>query len=236
MQMSNYMKNTYRYGIIATLLAMALMLGIPAIMCTIYGMWPEWSLIGSVAGPLLALFVPTALAEQLTMIPIGGTTCYLNSILGNVMNIKFPCYLSAIATVDATPGTEEADVMGMIAVTVSGMVSMITIVIGVVLLTPLKPILQTESVATATMYILPALYGSMGISAFVSTSAGAKYKAPKKPLIAIVALAIVYAFNFLVMPIAGKEGYAMLIMLVVTLLISYAFFKSGIVKLEKKEK
>ena len=170
------------------------------------------------------------------MIPIGGTTCYLNSILGNVMNIKFPCYLSAIATVDATPGTEEADVMGMIAVTVSGMVSMITIVIGVVLLTPLKPILQTESVATATMYILPALYGSMGISAFVSTSAGAKYKAPKKPLIAIVALAIVYAFNFLVMPIAGKEGYAMLIMLVVTLLISYAFYKSGIVKLEKKEK
>lgn len=41
MQMSNYMKNTYRYGIIATLIAMALMLGIPAIMCTIYGMWPE---------------------------------------------------------------------------------------------------------------------------------------------------------------------------------------------------
>lgn len=74
MQMSDYMKNTYRYGIIATILAMGLMLGIPAVMCTIYGMWPEWSLIASVAGPLLALFVPTALAEQLTMIPIGGTT------------------------------------------------------------------------------------------------------------------------------------------------------------------
>lgn len=235
MQMSDYMKNTYRYGIIATLIAMGLMLGIPAIMCTIYGMWPQWSLIASVAGPLMALFVPTALAEQLTMIPIGGTTCYLNSILGNVMNIKFPCYLSAVDTVDATPGTEEADVMGMIAVTVSGMVTMIIVVLGVILLTPLKPILQTENVATATTYILPALYGSMGISAFISKSAGSKYTAPKKPLIAITALIIVYAFNFLVMPIAGKEGYAMLIMLVVTLLIAYFYYKKGIVKLEKKD-
>lgn len=232
--MSNYMKNTYRYGVIATLIAMGLMLGIPAAMCMIYGMWPEWSLIASVAGPLLALFVPTALAEQLTMIPIGGTTCYLNSILGNVMNIKFPCYLSAIGTVDATPGTEEADVMGMIAVTVSGMVSMITIVFGVILLAPLKPILQTEAVETATMYILPSLYGSMGISAFVSTGAGSKYKAPRKPLIAVTALAIVYAFNFLVMPIAGKEGFAMLIMLAVTLGITYFYYQSGIVQLEKK--
>lgn len=232
--MSNYMKNTYRYGVIATLIAMGLMLGIPAAMCMIYGMWPEWSLIASVAGPLLALFVPTALAEQLTMIPIGGTTCYLNSILGNVMNIKFPCYLSAIGTVDATPGTEEADVMGMIAVTVSGMVSMITIVFGVILLAPLKPILQTEAVETATMYILPALYGSMGISAFVSTGVGSKYKAPRKPLIAVTALAIVYAFNFLVMPIAGKEGFAMLIMLAVTLGITYFYYQSGIVQLEKK--
>lgn len=228
------MKNTYRYGVIATLIAMGLMLGIPAAMCMIYGMWPEWSLIASVAGPLLALFVPTALAEQLTMIPIGGTTCYLNSILGNVMNIKFPCYLSAIGTVDATPGTEEADVMGMIAVTVSGMVSMITIVFGVILLAPLKPILQTEAVETATMYILPALYGSMGISAFVSTGAGSKYKAPRKPLIAVTALAIVYAFNFLVMPVAGKEGFAMLIMLAVTLGITYFYYQSGIVQLEKK--
>ena len=232
--MSNYMKNTYRYGVIATLIAMGLMLGIPAAMCMIYGMWPECSLIASVAGPLLALFVPTALAEQLTMIPIGGTTCYLNSILGNVMNIKFPCYLSAIGTVDATPGTEEADVMGMIAVTVSGMVSMITIVFGVILLAPLKPILQTEAVGTATMYILPALYGSMGISAFVSTGAGSKYKAPRKPLIAVTALAIVYAFNFLIMPIAGKEGFAMLIMLAVTLGITYFYYQSGIVQLEKK--
>lgn len=236
MQMSTYMRNTYRYGIIATILSMAVMLGIPAIMCTAYGMWPPFSLVMSVAGPLLALYVPAALSEQLSMVPIAGTTCYLNSILGNVMNIKFPCYLSAIETVGATPGTEEADVMGMIAVTISGMVTMIIVALGMVLLVPLKPILETETVGIATSYILPALYGSMGISAFISTSAGSKYSAPKKPLIAITALALVYAFNFLIMPLAGKEGYAMLVMLIVTVAISYAYYKAGIVKLFRKEK
>ena len=216
MQMSDYMKKTYRYGIIATLIAMLLMLGIPAIMCIVYGIWPAWSLVASVAGPLLALYIPTALAEQLSMIPIGGTTCYLNSILGNVMNIKFPCYLAAIGTVDATPGTGE--------------------VIGVILLTPLKPILETETVAIATTYILPALYGSMGISAFISTSAGSKYSAPRKPIIAIICLILVYGFNFLVMPLAGKEGYAMLVMMCVTIGVSYILYKSGVVKLNKVEK
>ena len=233
MQMSNYMKNTYRYGIIATLLAMALMLGIPAIMCTIYGMWPEWSLIGSVAGPLLALFVPTALAEQLTMIPIAGTTCYLNSILGNVMNIKFPCYLNAINTVNHQPGTEEADVVGMIAITVSGMVTMLIVALGVVLLVPLKPILEKPGFITATNYILPALYGSMGITAFLGTSAGS-FKAKNKPLVAVIDLILVFGYIYLIQSIAGKEGYAMLLMLIISMGIAYALYKAKIIKMEKK--
>lgn len=235
MQMSEYMKKTYRFGIIATLIAMTLMLSIPTIICTVYDIWPAWSLVASVAGPLLALYIPTALAEQLSMIPVGGTTCYLNSILGNVMNIKFPCYLAAIGTIDATPGTEEADVMGMIAITISGMITMVIVVIGVILLAPLKPILETETVATATTYILPALYGSMGISAFISRTAGSKYSAPNKPIIAIICLILVYGFNFLIMPLAGKEGYAMLVMMCVTIGVAYLLYKSGVVKLSKVE-
>lgn len=235
MKLSSYMERTYRYGIYATIVALFIMLAIPSIICTVYGIWPAPALIASVAGPLLAIYVPTALAEQLAMIPIGGTTCYLNSILGNVMNIKFPCYLSAIDSVDASPGTEEADVIGMIAITVSGMVTMIVVATGMLLLVPMKPILESEIVITATSYIMPALYGSMGITAFMSTTTN-KYIAKKKPLIAIICLVLVFSFNFLIMNLAGKEGYAMLIMLAVTILVSYILYKSGIVKLVPKEK
>jgi hypothetical protein len=232
---SKYMDNNYKYGVRATLIAMLVMIGIPIIICVVYGVWPTLSSVISAAGPLLAIFVPTAIAEQLSMVPVAGTTAYLNSILGNVMNIKFPCYLSAINKAKANPGTELADVLGMIAVTVSGMVTVVIIAIGVMLLVPMKPILTSDTVTTATQYIMPALYGSMGISAFIGTTAG-DYNAPKKPLIAVICLVLVFGFSIFVTSIADYTGYAMLIMLVVTLIVAYILYKKGIVKLYKKEK
>ncbi len=64
MKISSYMEKTYKYGIYATLIAILLMLGIPAIICSFYNIWPKPALVASVAGPLLALFVPTTLAGQ----------------------------------------------------------------------------------------------------------------------------------------------------------------------------
>ncbi|WP_138159717.1 hypothetical protein [Peptoniphilus catoniae] len=235
MKLSTYMENTYKYGIIATLIAMAIMLGIPLAVCLYFGSMPSFSLVSSVAGTLLALYVPTVIAEQLSMIPVAGTTCYLNSILGNVMNIKFPCYLSALDTAQATPGTEKADVIGMIAVTVSGMVTMIILAIGVLLLKPLGPVLENEAVITGTKYILPALYGSMGITAFMGTKAGS-YTVKRKPLVAIIDLILVFGFIFFVMSLEKKEGYAMLVMLVVSVLVALGLYKAGIIKMEKTKK
>lgn len=229
---SQYMEKTYTYGVIATLVAMGMMIGIPLIVAVVYDIWPSLSLVVSVAGPLLAMYIPVVLAEQLAMVPVAGTTAYINSIMGNVMNLKFPCYLSAIDSVNADPGSEMADVIGMIAVTVSGMVTMIVVGIGVLLLTPLEPILTSETVSVASAYIIPALYGSMGITAFASTSAGG-YSAPKKPLIAVIALALVFGYSIFIKPI-GNTGLAMLIMLIVSVIISYFLYNKGIVELKDK--
>lgn len=231
--MSKYMKNSYKYGIIATLIAMAVMLGVPAIICTIFGIWPDFKMVAGVAGPLLALYVPIAISEQLAFIPITGTTAYLNSIMGNLTNIKFPCYLSAIESVDAQPGTEMADVIGMIAITISGIVTMIIIALGVVLLVPLEPLLKSETVTTATSYILPALYGSMGISAFIGRTAG-DYNVPRKPLVAIINLILVFGFIYLIRPIENT-GIAMVIMLIVSMILAVGLYKAGIIKMFKKE-
>ena len=38
------------------------------------------------------------------------------------------------------------------------------------------------------------------------------------------------------LPLAGKEGYAMLVMMCVTIGVSYILYKSGVVKLNKVEK
>lgn len=224
-----YLQNTHRYGRIATFIAIAIMLGIPAIVSTYYGIWPRLAEVFVAAGPLLAMFIPVAIAENISLAPVMGTSVYLNSILGNVMNIKFPCYMNTIEKIETTPGTEVADAMGMCSVCLSGMVTMIIVGFGVLLMVPLKPILTSETVTVATNYIMPALYGSMGVMAFTNTSAG-EYKAKGKPIIALIAVGIILFANYFITPLAGKEGYAMLIMIILTTAIAYVLYQKGIVK------
>ena len=40
MKMSEYLNRTHALGRVVTILAMAVMLGIPAVVCTVYGIWP----------------------------------------------------------------------------------------------------------------------------------------------------------------------------------------------------
>lgn len=60
MKMSEYLNRTHALGRIVTILAMAVMLGIPAVVCTVYGIWPTLPSIIATAGPLLAMFIPSA--------------------------------------------------------------------------------------------------------------------------------------------------------------------------------
>lgn len=228
-----YMDTTYKLGRIATIVCILIMFVIPAIICTAYNIWPSFdSVIGS-AGPLLAMYIPVALAEQLSMIPITGNSAYINSIMGNVTNIKFPAYLTALASVDQDPGTEEADVIGMIAVCVSGMTTMVIILIGLLLLVPLSPILTSPVVKTATSYIMPALFGSMLVGIILNNSAG-NYEAKNKYLIGIIDLLIVFVVNIFIMNLDKKQGFAMVIIMLLSVLLAYLFYKKGIIKLRPK--
>lgn len=229
-----YMENTYRLGRIATIVCIAIMFIIPSIICTVYNIWPSFDSVIGAAGPLLAIFLPTALAEQLSMIPLTGNSAYLNSIMGNVTNIKFPAYLSALDSVDQDPGTEEADVIGMIAVCVSGMTTMVVISLGVILLVPLSPILTSPTVKTATNYIMPALFGSMLVETLMNKSAG-NYKADRKPLIGIIDLIVVFFINIFITSLDRKQGFAMVGVMVLSILLAYIFYKNGIIKLVAKD-
>ena len=96
MKMSEYLNRTHTLGRIANIVAMAVMLGIPAIVCTVYDIWPTVSSIIATAGPLLAMFIPSALSEVISFTPITGSSGYVGAIMGNVSNIKFPCAMSAM--------------------------------------------------------------------------------------------------------------------------------------------
>ena len=231
---SSYMDKTYRLGRIATIICILIMFIIPSIICTAYSIWPSFDSVMGAAGPLLAMYLPVALAEQLSMIPVTGNSAYINSIMGNVTNIKFPAYLTALASINQDPGSEEADVMGMIAVCISGMTTMVIILIGLILLVPLSPILTSPVVKTATSYIMPALFGSMLVGILTNKSAG-NYVAENKTLVGIIDLVVVFFINIFITSLDRKQGFAMVGVMALSILLAYIFYKKGIIKLIKKE-
>ena len=59
--------------------------------------------------------------------------------------------------------TEEGEIVSTVAIAVSSIVTTLIIVLGVVLITPLTPILNSPVLAPAFDQILPALFGGLGV-------------------------------------------------------------------------
>ncbi|MEG0092058.1 MAG: hypothetical protein RSA20_09570 [Oscillospiraceae bacterium] len=233
MKKRNYIEGTHFYGRIATVLAMLVMFSIPTIICSVYDIWPTFMGVLSTAGPLLALFIPSALSEVISFTPITGTAGYIASITGNVSNIKFPCAINAMESTNAVSGTEKGEVMAMSAMCVSGMVTTIIIAMGVLLLVPLQPILTSPVVVTATKYIMPALFGSMAISVFINKNIG-EYEVKGKMKIAIVPMVIILLVQLFVVDLARYQGYVLLATIPFTVFIARVMYKKGIVTMKER--
>ena len=233
--MSDYLNKTHSIGRIATIVAMAIMLGIPAIICTVYDIWPSFGSIAATAGPLLAMFIPSALSEVISFTPITGSSGYIGSIMGNVSNIKFPCAINAMERTNSPSGTEQGEVIAMCAMCISGMVTTVILALGVVLLVPLQPVLTSPIVGTATKYIMPALFGSMATSFFLNKNAGAYVIQGKLKLVGTILVLMIAMF--LIFPVLiPQQGYVLMFSIPVIILIAWVFYKKGIVKVEERVK
>ena len=231
---NSYFNRAHRLGRIGTIIAILFMIGIPVVVCFIYDVMPTFSEVFTTAIGLLAVYVPTALSEVISYTPMLGTACYITFTSGNVGTMKTPCALTAVEMTVSPLGTERGDTVSAIAVSVSSMVTMIVIAIGVVLLVPLQPILENPTVQVATSYMLPALFGSMVVTNVANSKSG-EYRIKNRILTMLAPMACIIAFDYLVMPIKGKEGYTMIVTIPLTILLAYIMYKLGIVKVEKED-
>ena len=111
------------------------------------------------------------------------------------------------------------------------MVTTLIIVLGVILLVPLRPILTSPAVQTATKYLLPALFGGIFLS-FVNDDCG-EYVAKGKCLSMIVPVALVFIVNIF-FPLTGKEGFVVLLCMGLTSLCALGLYKAGVIKMTLK--
>lgn len=196
MQKKEYMESVHLYGRIWTAGGILMMLMAPLAICVYYDVWPEMSHVFKGMLGVAPVFWTVGIIEVFTFTPmLGSGGSYLAFITGNLTNLKVPCALNAMEGVKAEPGTEAGEVISTIAVAVSAITTTLILSAGVLLLTYLQPLLESETLAPAFGNIMPALFGALGV-VYISKS----WKLAMAPLLFMVAL-------FLLMPgLSGSVG------------------------------
>lgn len=191
-----YEDKTHLYGRIWILTALIMIFSFPVAACIYYDAWPGWTPVLKGLLGVAPIFWTVGLIEVLTFVPMLGTAgSYLAFVTGNLTNLKVPAALTAMENMKVKPGSEEGEVVSTIAIATSSIVTTLIIAVGVALLVPLTPILNSPLLKPAFDNILPSLFGGLAV-VYVSKN----WKISIAPLIFMIVL-------FLLVPsLSGSVG------------------------------
>lgn len=181
-----YLDSVHRDGRIWNISVMIALFMYPILVGVLFGVLPDWHglLMGLVA--TAPMYWAVAVVETFTYVPmLGAGGSYLSFVTGNISNLKLPVALNALEQAGANIRTEEGEIVSTIAIAVSSIITTVIIILGVILITPLTPILDAPVLAPAFAQILPALFGGLGV-VFVSKN----WKIAVAPVILMLALFI----------------------------------------------
>jgi len=160
----SYMDSVHRSGRLWVIGALFLMLGLPSAISIAYDAWPVPAQLLQGFMAVAPIFWTVGTIEVFTYTPmLGASGTYLGFVTGNLSTQKVPCALSAMESAKVTPGTEEGEVISAIAIATSTLITSLILAVGVLLLTPLTPIIESPALAPAFANILPALFGALGV-------------------------------------------------------------------------
>ena len=180
-----YLKSTHRIGRIVSVITLVLLVGAPFAIGTLLGAAPD---LGAVARAFLSVglvWTVSSVVEFLVYTPmLGAGGSYLAFITGNLINMKIPCAMNAKELVDAKSGTAENEVIATLSIATSSLVTIVVLALGVVLLIPLQPVLQSPVLAPAFANVVPALFGAMAYKYY--------RKDPRLAMIPLAAMIILF--------------------------------------------
>ncbi len=231
----------HRWGRIGTLIALIYMIAVPFIVLNYYNCVPSLGAVFNVATfGILAIYIPVGISEALSYTPLMGTSSYLGFITGNIMNLKLPCAVNALKIAGKEANTPEGDVVASIGVAASSIMTVVILTLAAAMVSVISPIFELQAVKTMSSYLLPALFGSMTLGLFASSSAGSKVvvggiKGVIPVLVIISAVCIFARIAGFAGMILGLVGFMILLMLPVAIITSRILWKKGIIKVVDKE-
>jgi len=192
-----YMKKTHFLGRMVSVVSLVLLLGAPFVIGLILGALPD---MGAVARGFVSVglvWTVSSVVEFLVYTPmLGAGGSYLAFITGNLINMKIPCAMNAKELVGAKSGTPENEVISTLSIATSSLVTILVLFLGVLLLIPLQPVLQSPVLQPAFANVVPALFGAMA------------YKYHRKdPVLAMIPLAVMTVLFTLVPSLTGSTSF-----------------------------
>ena len=207
----------HRIGRVMMVFTIMLLIAVPFVIAGIYGAAVDTK--GFLAGfvNVAVVYVPVAIVEFLVYAPmlgVGGS--YLSFITGNVTNMKIPCAMNARDIAGTQVGTPENEIISTISTATSAIVTTLVIVVGVILLIPLQPVLQSETLLPAFNNVVPALFGALGLKYFAKSPKIAVIPVFLMTLLCIFVPSMISQTSILIIPSGG-----------LALLIGFLLFKKG---------
>ena len=214
----SYLDSVHRDGRIWGFAILAVVLAFPIVLSIIYGVMPQWRpfLKGILA--IVPVYWSVGIVEVITYVPmLGAGGAYLSFVTGNIANLKLPCALDAMERANVKANSEEGEIISTISIAVSSIVTTVIIIIGVCLIIPLTPVLNSPILEPAFAQLLPALFGGLAV-VFISKNV----KLSIAPIILMLALFIfVPALN------ASTVGIMVPVGVVFTLVVARILYKKG---------
>lgn len=161
-----YNNRTHTIGRISTTVALILFIAAPFMIGSYLGAMPD---LGATAKAFLSVglvWTVSSVAEFLIYTPMLGSGGYLAFITGNLINMKIPCAVNARDIVGAKSGTPENEIISTLSIATSSLVTILVLALGVLMLVPLQPILQSPVLQPAFDNVVPALFGAMAYKYF----------------------------------------------------------------------
>ena len=207
----------HRIGKLTMFLGILVLMAVPFVIAGIYDVSIDGNGFWAGFAKVAIVYIPVSIVEFLVYAPmLGAGGSYISFITGNVTNMKIPCAMNARDIAGTQVGTPENEIVSKISTATSAIVTTLVIVVGVVLLIPLQPVLQSETLAPAFDYVVPALFGALGLKYFA-----------KSPQIAVIPVLLMSLLCIFVPSMISQTSILMIPSGALALLIGFLLFKKG---------
>ena len=218
--LEQFNRRTHVLGRIVSAITLVLLVGAPFLIGTFLGAMPD---MGAVAKGFLSVglvWTVSSVAEFLIYTPmLGAGGGYLAFITGNLINMKIPCAVNARDIIGTKTGTAENEIISTLSIATSSLVTIVVLALGVALLVPLQPVLQSPVLQPAFANVVPALFGAMAYQYF-----------RKNVQVAVAPLVVMSLLFMLVPSLTGSTSFMIIPSGALAIGIAYSMYRK-----QKKE-